>query len=204
MYVQQRHWARLSAKWHAHYLYVIAECLEQDHIRCISSLIRQVAQRRHRREDWRQLGHPVQAGHRELDESAMACPIQGQRVCLDRLINIGGGLSLGFHDCGLCFTCAESDSDASDASSLFVTQAYDSDSATTSEDLELTDSVLAGRHQWPTAWHLSRISCCHFGLSRWCTSSVGLVPIGTDVLVHLLAFMEGSRSDSMQLSRPPG
>ena len=46
----------------------IAECLERHHSRCMASLIRELARRRRRREQERQLGHPVPAGHHELDE----------------------------------------------------------------------------------------------------------------------------------------
>ena len=77
----------------------IAECLERHHIRCMASLIRELARRRRRREQERQLGHPVPAGHHhELDEPGidadMLVPLQGQHVCLGCLINLGGGLSL--------------------------------------------------------------------------------------------------------------
>ena len=62
----------------------IAECLERHHIRCMASLIRELARRRRRREQERQLGHPVPAGHHELDEPGidadMLVPLQGQRV----------------------------------------------------------------------------------------------------------------------------
>ena len=48
----------------------IAECWERHHIRCMASLIRELARRRRRRRGQeRQLGHPVPAGHHhELDE----------------------------------------------------------------------------------------------------------------------------------------
>ena len=62
----------------------IAECLERHHIRCMASLIRELARRRRRREQERQLGHPVPAGHHELDEPGidadMLVPLQGQHV----------------------------------------------------------------------------------------------------------------------------
>ena len=61
----------------------IAECLERHHIRCMASLIRELARRRRRREQERQLGHPVPAGHHELDEPGidadMPVPLQDQQ-----------------------------------------------------------------------------------------------------------------------------
>ena len=74
----------------------IAECLERHHIRCMASLIRELARRRRRREQERQLGHPVPAGHHELDEPGIdadiLAPLQGQHVWA--VLNLGGGLSL--------------------------------------------------------------------------------------------------------------
>ena len=63
----------------------IAECLERHHIRRMASLIRELARRRRRREQERQLGHPVPAEHHELDEPGiidvdMLVPLQGQNV----------------------------------------------------------------------------------------------------------------------------
>ena len=62
----------------------IAECLERHHVRCMASLIRELARRRRRREQERQLGHPVPAGHHELDDPGidadMLVPLQGQHV----------------------------------------------------------------------------------------------------------------------------
>ena len=45
----------------------IAKCLER-HTKCVTRLIRELARRRQRREQERHLGHPVPAGHHELDE----------------------------------------------------------------------------------------------------------------------------------------
>ena len=63
---------------------IIAECLERHHIRCMASLIRELARQRRRREQERQLGHPVPAGHHELDDPGidadMLVPLQGQHV----------------------------------------------------------------------------------------------------------------------------
>ena len=60
----------------------------------MASLIRELARRRRRREQERQLGHPVPAGHHELDEPGidadMLVPLQDQQhVCLGCLLNFG-------------------------------------------------------------------------------------------------------------------
>ena len=64
----------------------IAECLERHHIRCMASLIRELARRRRRREQERQLGHPVPAGHHELDGHAGA---PSGSTCLGCFIKFG-------------------------------------------------------------------------------------------------------------------
>ena len=62
----------------------IAECLERHHVRCLASLIRELAWRWRRREQERQLGQPVPAGHHKLDEPGidvnLLVPLQGQHV----------------------------------------------------------------------------------------------------------------------------
>ena len=59
----------------------------------MASLIRELARRRRRREQERQLGHPVPAGHHELDEPGidadMLVPLQGQRVNMSGLCKFG-------------------------------------------------------------------------------------------------------------------
>ena len=64
---------------------LIAECLERHHIRCVAKkqmIIWELAQQRRRREQERQLGHPVPVGHHEVDEPGidadMLVPLQGQ------------------------------------------------------------------------------------------------------------------------------
>ena len=64
----------------------------------MASLIRELARRRRRREQERQLGHPVPAGHyHELDEPGIDADIHAGApsgsTCLGCL-NLGGGLSL--------------------------------------------------------------------------------------------------------------
>ena len=46
----------------------IAECLDRHSMRCMASLIRELARRRRRREQERQLGHAMPAGHHRLDD----------------------------------------------------------------------------------------------------------------------------------------
>ena len=46
----------------------IAECLDRHCMRCMASLIRELARRRRRREQEMQLGHAMPAGHHRLDE----------------------------------------------------------------------------------------------------------------------------------------
>ena len=71
----------------------IVECLERYHIRCMASLIRELARRRRRRAQERPLGHPVPAGHHELGkpgvDADMLVPLQGQHVWADYICAVG-------------------------------------------------------------------------------------------------------------------
>ena len=56
-------------------------------IRCMASLIRELARRWRRTEQERQLGHPVRAGHHELDEPGIDLDVSvpSRSTCLRRL-----------------------------------------------------------------------------------------------------------------------
>ena len=83
----------------------IAECLERHHIRCMASLIRELARRRRRREQERQLGHPVPAGHHELDEPGIDADILAVYCKFGRWALFESLLITLLHDCGLCSKC---------------------------------------------------------------------------------------------------
>ena len=51
----------------------IAECLDRHSMRCMASLIRELARRRRRREQERQLGHAMPAGHHIDEENDDRC-----------------------------------------------------------------------------------------------------------------------------------
>ena len=80
----------------------IAESLDRHSMRCMASLIRELARRRRRREQERQLGHAMPAGHHCLDEEndedgagVAVLPLQGATMsgpC--NKINTVSGLSL--------------------------------------------------------------------------------------------------------------
>ena len=87
----------------------IAECLERRHMRCLAGLIRDLGRRWRRREQERQLGHPVPAGHHALDDRGlevdMVLPLlQGHHLDRSNFWRHSFGILLvyiRFHVCGL-------------------------------------------------------------------------------------------------------